>query len=128
MIPLLHQLEDEYKLLCVKSWISGTAWVAFGDLNLRTLYQSELMTLTDQGYTKHYFIEGQRIASKLGTGFVGVEGADISEGQTPIYAESLSNRTFNRFFTKLLEPIVPTVSLHAEVLGDLSIREILSRY
>lgn len=68
-------------------WISGTGWVAFGDLNLRTLYQSELMTLTDQGYTKHYFIEGQRIASKLGTGFVGVEGADISEGQTPIYRD-----------------------------------------
>lgn len=45
------------------------------------------MTLTDQGYTKHYFIEGQRIASKLGTGFVGVEGADISEGQTPIYRD-----------------------------------------
>lgn len=51
------------------------------------MYQSELMTLTDQGYTKHYFIEGQRIASKLGTGFVGVEGADISEGQTPIYRD-----------------------------------------
>jgi len=45
------------------------------------------MTLTDQGYTKHYFIEGQRIASKLGTGFVGVEGASIGEGQSPIYRD-----------------------------------------
>ena len=47
-------------------WQNGSGWQGYGDLNLRTWYQSELMTITDVGFTKHYFIAGQRIASKLG--------------------------------------------------------------
>jgi hypothetical protein len=35
----------------------------------KTLYASPLMVMTDQEYTKHYFIEGERICSKLGGGF-----------------------------------------------------------
>jgi len=34
-------------------------------------HPSEVMTVSDLGYTKHYFIEGQRIASRLGEAFVG---------------------------------------------------------
>ena len=34
-----------------------------------TLYASPLITLTQSGYTKHYFEEGRRICSKLGGGF-----------------------------------------------------------
>jgi RHS repeat-associated protein len=46
-------------------WNNGQGWQAYGDLNLRTWYQSDLVTITDQAMTKHYFISGQRIASKL---------------------------------------------------------------
>ena len=34
-----------------------------------TLYASPLITLTKQGYTKHYFEDGRRICSKIGGGF-----------------------------------------------------------
>ena len=47
-------------------WQNGSGWQGYGDLNLRTWYQSELMTITDVGFTKHYFIAGQKIASKIG--------------------------------------------------------------
>ena len=47
-------------------WQNGSGWQGYGDLNLRTWYQSELMTITDEGFTKHYFIAGQKIASKIG--------------------------------------------------------------
>jgi RHS repeat-associated protein len=61
-------------------WNNGQGWQAYGDLNLRTWYQSDLalrrrsatsrcqgdvVYFTDQAMTKHYFISGQRIASKL---------------------------------------------------------------
>ncbi len=46
-------------------WNNGQGRQAYGDLNLRTWYQSDLVTITDQAMTKHYFIAGQRIASKL---------------------------------------------------------------
>ena len=36
-----------------------------------TLYASPLVTLTKQGYTKHYFEEGRRICSKIGGGMRG---------------------------------------------------------
>jgi RHS repeat-associated protein len=36
-----------------------------------TLYASSLVTLTKQGYTKHYFEEGRRICSKIGGGMRG---------------------------------------------------------
>ena len=35
-----------------------------------TLYASPLLTLTRQGYTKHYFEEGRRICSKIGGGML----------------------------------------------------------
>jgi hypothetical protein len=45
-------------------WQNGTGWVPYGDLNLRTWYQSEYMTISEKEYTKHYYIAGQRIASE----------------------------------------------------------------
>ena len=33
-----------------------------------TLYASGLITINDKGYTKHYFEEGKRICSKIGSG------------------------------------------------------------
>jgi len=38
------------------------------DLN-KTLYISPLMVMTDKEYTKHYFIEGERVCTKVGGGF-----------------------------------------------------------
>ena len=34
----------------------------------QTLYASPLITITDKGYTKHYFVEGNRICSSIGSG------------------------------------------------------------
>ena len=37
-------------------------------LDEQTLYASALVTINDKGYTKHYFEEGKRICSKIGSG------------------------------------------------------------
>ena len=37
-------------------------------LKEQTLYASPLITINDKGYTKHYFEEGKRICSKIGSG------------------------------------------------------------
>jgi len=37
----------------------------------KTLYASPYMVLTDQEYTKHYYIEGERVCTKIGGGFWG---------------------------------------------------------
>ncbi len=37
-------------------------------LTEQTLYASALVTVNDKGYTKHYFEEGKRICSKIGSG------------------------------------------------------------
>jgi RHS repeat-associated protein len=37
-------------------------------LDQQTLYASALVTVSDKGYTKHYFEEGKRICSKIGSG------------------------------------------------------------
>jgi len=37
-------------------------------LDLQTLYASALVTVNEKGYTKHYFEEGKRICSKIGSG------------------------------------------------------------
>jgi RHS repeat-associated protein len=35
----------------------------------KTLYSSPLMVVTDKEYSKHYFIEGERVCTKIGSGF-----------------------------------------------------------
>ncbi|PLW95545.1 MAG: hypothetical protein C0592_00020, partial [Marinilabiliales bacterium] len=35
----------------------------------KTLYISPLMVMGEEDYTKHYFIEGERVTSKIGSGF-----------------------------------------------------------
>ena len=59
---------------------------ASGNINLHTLYQSKYTAITDVGYTKHYYIEGQRIASKLWGGFSGMENSSsITLGLEPLH-------------------------------------------
>jgi RHS repeat-associated protein len=47
--------------------ISGS-WQYYYTLNNATLYASPYLVATDKGYTKHYYAEGERIASKIGGG------------------------------------------------------------
>jgi hypothetical protein len=35
---------------------------------MRSIYFNSLMTINERGYTKHYFAEGERIASAIGGG------------------------------------------------------------
>ena len=47
--------------------ISGT-WHHFYQLDNATLYASPYLVVTPKGYTKHYYAESERVASKLGKG------------------------------------------------------------
>ena len=47
--------------------ISGT-WHHFYQLDNATLYASPYLVVTPKGYTKHYYAESERVASKLGNG------------------------------------------------------------
>jgi len=47
----------------------------------KTLYASPFMVMTETDYTKHYFIEGERICSKIGGGF---GSADFAPTELPI--------------------------------------------
>ena len=49
-----------------------------------TLYASALLTLTKQGYTKHYFEGSRRICSKIGGGFSNVPQSDIDRRVAPV--------------------------------------------
>lgn len=56
--------------------ISGR-WSAFYLLDNPTLYPSPYMVVTRKGYTKHYYAENERIASRIG-------GGGLSEIENPI--------------------------------------------
>ena len=47
--------------------VSGT-WNNFYLLDKATLYASPYLVVTSKGYTKHYYAESERVASKLGNG------------------------------------------------------------
>ena len=49
--------------------INGEEYVNFADMNEnKTLYANPYIVVNDKEYTKHYYIEGQRVASKIGAG------------------------------------------------------------
>jgi RHS repeat-associated protein len=52
-------------------YINGQGYVNNTYLQ-KTLYISPLMVMTEQEYTKHYFIEGERVATKIGSGFTNI--------------------------------------------------------
>ena len=66
--------------------ISGT-WHHFYQLDNATLYASPYLVVTPQGYTKHYYAESERIASKLGNG-------GLQELDHPVVAEHLVGDKF----------------------------------
>ena len=53
------------------------------------LYASPLITLTQHGYTKHYFEEGRRICSKIGGGFINVHPNEINN-----HVQELNHNTY----------------------------------
>ena len=53
-------------------------------LNQPTLYASELITINERGYTKHYYEEGKRICSKIGGGFGGVEAREVLDNRVKL--------------------------------------------
>jgi RHS repeat-associated protein len=66
----------------------------------KTLYSSPLMVVTDKEYSKHYFIEGERVCTKIGGGFWGTapfmpDGTpvDMLYGTLPEFTYNLSVMT-----------------------------------
>ena len=66
--------------------VSGT-WNSRYQLYNATLYASPYLVVTPQGYTKHYYAESERIASKLGNG-------GLQELDHPVVAEHLVGDKF----------------------------------
>jgi len=101
-------------------WANGNLY-ASGSLNLRTLYQSEYTTITDVGYTKHYYIEGQRVASKLGGGFMGMKETEMGGDETTITANLLEPIYKNiddlgeSFWTKMMRDFT-CVGINGDIL------------
>jgi len=58
-----YKLTGDY----IRQNVSGT-WRYFYQLDNATLYASPYLVVTPKGYTKHYYAESERIASKLGNG------------------------------------------------------------
>ncbi len=48
-------------------------WNAYQALNNPTLYASPYLVATEKGYTKHYYAESERIASRIGNGIDSVD-------------------------------------------------------
>ena len=80
--------ERTYKLTGnhIRQNISGT-WHHFYQLDNATLYASPYLVVTPQGYTKHYYAENERVASKLGNG-------GLQELDHPVVAEHLVGDKF----------------------------------
>jgi RHS repeat-associated protein len=64
----------------IQNYMNGQQIYSSGHLD-KTLYASPYMVMTEKEYTKHYYIEGERICSKIGSGF---QGAQTPPTSTPI--------------------------------------------
>jgi len=56
----------------------------------KTLYASPYMVMTETNYTKHYYIEGERICSKIGGGFGAADFAPTEQPLSFIYGNENS--------------------------------------
>ena len=113
-------------------------------LDQQTLYASALVTINDKGYTKHYFEEGKRICSKIGSGELQgihilvdplsgdiprllaesdnliIKSFDECLGITPmIKTESIYDNTIKRY-EGLENPDEPVFYYHSDHLGSAS--------
>ena len=73
-------------------------WFEYYTLENPTLYASPYLVATRHGYTKHYYAEGERIASKIGGGGISNIGhALICSGNTGAWDEALRQLNVSRF-------------------------------
>ncbi len=70
-------------------------------LDQQTLYASSLVTVNDQGYTKHYFEEGKRICSKIGNGRL----TNVTAPVTPINGE------YSKLLSELKDNVIGSFSI-----------------
>lgn len=88
------------------------------------LYASPLITLTQHGYTKHYFEEGRRICSKIGGGFINVHPNEINN-----HVQELNHNTYEWQYQSQLNGIRYTFGhcIHSEpnVIPTESLRRML---
>ena len=74
------------------------SWFEYYTLENPTLYASPYLVATRHGYTKHYYAEGERIASKIGGGGISNIGhALICSGNTGAWDEALRQLNVSRF-------------------------------
>ena len=69
--------------------VSGR-WHYFYQLDKATLYASPYLVVTPQGYTKHYYAESERIATKLGNGGLNDLNHPLLEGNQ-VYSKLRNN-------------------------------------
>ncbi len=84
----------------------------------QTLYANPLITINDKGYTKHYFEEGKRICSKIGSGGLiidkKIEG--ISQGIEEIRDIQKDGLVKTFDICMQLHPYIKTNNLHKTVV------------
>ncbi|MDD2287687.1 MAG: hypothetical protein PHY55_02515, partial [Bacteroidales bacterium] len=85
----------------------------------QTLYANPLITINDKGYTKHYFEEGKRICSKIGSGGL-IEVGNIIEGISQGIEEirDIQREGVERTFDMCMQlhPYIKTNNLHKTVV------------
>jgi RHS repeat-associated protein len=76
--------------------INGQYVINQVELDRKTLYTNPYLIVTEAEYTKHYYIEGQRVASNLGGGW-DVAGYDPLQDHLPVDQQGLNQLLVERF-------------------------------
>lgn len=89
-------------------------------LDQQTLYASALVTVNDKGYTKHYFEEGKRICSKIGSGELQnvdnlVDHMEMNYEEQRDRQQDGITKTYEQCIN--ITPHIKNVNLHEYVIG-----------
>ena len=89
-------------------------------LDQQTLYASALVTINDKGYTKHYFEEGRRICSKIGSGELQdvdnlVDHMEMNYEEQRDRQQDGITKTYEQCIN--ITPHIKNVNLHEYVIG-----------
>jgi RHS repeat-associated protein len=76
--------------------INGQYAVHQVEMDRKTLYTNPYLIVTEAEYTKHYYIEGQRVASKLGGGWANAL-VDPLQDHLPVDQQGLNQLLVERF-------------------------------
>ncbi len=98
---------------------------SYATLNTPTLYASAYLVATPKGYTKHYYAESERIASKIGGGGLAMLNALPIEDSYKLFKQKHSKNYTQ--FKQTLECLEANAEVVSNVLSPLyEFREILS--